>query len=142
VAITLQMVWLSIGPANGPSMSVAGEVSAIKIRAKTLAIGFFFNYFYSTVWNVAVPYIYNTDAGNLGGLTGFVFLATCLIAFAILWLELPDTKDLTYAQIDERFEMHVPARGFSKYIDPPSPGHPGKEMELHEVEQIEDRNLA
>ena len=41
-------------------MAIAGEVSAVRLRAKSMAIGFTFNYFFSTVWNVAIPYLYNT----------------------------------------------------------------------------------
>jgi MFS transporter, SP family, general alpha glucoside:H+ symporter len=139
VAITLQMVWLSIGPANGPALSVAGEVSTMRLRAKTLAIGFFFNYFYSTVWNVVVPYMFNTDYGNLGGRMGWIFFATCLISYVIIWFEIPDTKDLTAAQIDERFEMRVKTRAFRTYQDSRTSG---KEMELGEVEQVEDRDAS
>lgn len=112
VAITLQMVWLSIGPANGPALAVAAEVSSVRLRAKTLAIGFFFNYFYSTVWNIVVPYMFNPGEGNLGGLMGWIFFATSVIAFSVMWLELPETKDLSFEQIDRRFEDKVATRGF------------------------------
>lgn len=130
VAITLQMAWLSIGPANGPAMAVAGEVSSTRLRAKTLAIGFFFNYFYSTVWNVVVPYMFNPTEGNLGGLMGWIFFAACLISLLIMWFELPDTKDLTFAQIDERFEMGVKTRAFRTYMD----RSPAKAAELGQTE--------
>lgn len=137
VAITLQMVWLSIGPANGPALSVAAEVSTMRLRAKTLAIGFFFNYFYSTVWNIVVPYMFNTGYGDLGGLMGWIFFGTCLISFVIMWFEIPDTKDLTASQIDERFEMRVKTRAFQTYQDSRSSR---KEEEMGEVEQVEDRD--
>lgn len=119
VAITLQMVWLSIGPANGPALAVAAEVSSVRLRAKTLAIGFFFNYFYSTIWNVVVPYMFNPTEGNLGGLMGWIFFATSVIAFGVMWIELPETKDLSFEQIDRRFEHKVVTRGFTSLaIDP------------------------
>lgn len=140
IAITLQMAWLSIGLANGPALAVAGECSTMRLRAKTLAIGFFFNYMYSTVWNVVVPYMFNPGYGNLGGLLGWVFFGTCAMSFAILWFELPDTKDLTAAQIDERFENRVATRGFrnKEYHDNHSSG---KEMEMGQVEHTEKRKL-
>lgn len=112
VAITLQMVWLSIGPANGPALAVAAEVSSVRLRAKTLAIGFFFNYFYSTVWNIVVPYMFNPGEGNLGGLMGWIFFATSVIAFGVMWIELPETKDLSFEQIDRRFQDKTVTRGF------------------------------
>jgi SP family general alpha glucoside:H+ symporter-like MFS transporter len=139
-AVTLQLVWLSIGPAIGPAMAAAGEVSAAQLRAKTSAIGFFFNYAYSTVWNVVVPYMFNPDQGNLAGKMGWIFFATSLIAGVVLWLELPETKDLTFAQIDERFEMRVGSRAFQKWRDPVEAARK-EELELGAVECVEDRKL-
>ncbi|KAH8205049.1 hypothetical protein TruAng_000772 [Truncatella angustata] len=137
VAIVLQMAWLSIGPANGPALAVAGEVSTMRLRAKTLAIGFFFNYFYSTIWNIVVPYMFNPGYGNLGGELGWVFFGTCSVSLFLIWFEMPDTKDLTAAQIDERFENRVRTRGFQDkdYQDNHTSG---KEVEMGEVEQVEN----
>lgn len=92
VAITLQMVWLNIGPANGPALAVAAEVSSVRLRAKTLAIGFLLNYFYSTVWNFVVPYMFDPTEGNLGGLMGWIFFATSVVAFGVMWIELPEPR--------------------------------------------------
>lgn len=140
IAITLQMAWLSIGPANGPALAVAGECSTMRLRAKTLAIGFFFNYFYSTIWNVVVPYMFNPGYGNLGGLLGWVFSGTCAIACVVLWFELPDTKDLTAAQIDERFENRVPTRVF-RNKEYQGNRIPGKELEMGQMKHAENRSL-
>lgn len=93
------------------ALAVAAEVSSIGLRAKTLAIGFFFNYFYITVRNIVVPYIFNPGEGNLGGLMSWIF-ATSVVAFGVMWLELPETKDLSFEQIDRRFEEMVATRGF------------------------------
>lgn len=112
VAITLQMAWLSIGPANGPALTVAAEVGSINLRAKTLAIGFFFNYTWSTIWNVVVSYMFNPGYGDLGGLMGSVFFGTSIVFLIIMWLELPETKDMSFQQIDLVFETKVNAREF------------------------------
>ncbi|KAJ2898975.1 hypothetical protein MKZ38_003544 [Zalerion maritima] len=135
-AVTLQLVWLTIGPAIGPAMSIAGEVSAVRLRAKTSALGFFFNYFYSTVWNVVVPYMFNPDQGNLAGKMGWIFLATSLITLVIIWFEFPDSKDLTFAEIDERFEMRVKTRDFRTWRD--SMEEKKKENELGDTREIEN----
>lgn len=119
VAVTLQMAWLSIGPANGPALAVAAEVPSITLRAKTLAIGFFFNYFWSAVWNIVVPYMFKPGFGNLGGLMGWVFFATSVISLIIMWFELPETKDLSFEQIDLHFEMKLSARRFRNAEIPP-----------------------
>lgn len=93
-------------------MAIAGEISAVRLRANTLAVGFLFNYLFSTVWNVVVPYMFNQDQGNLGGKTGWIFFGTSIIALVIVWLEFPETKGLTFVQIDDRFEMRINARDF------------------------------
>lgn len=137
VAVTLQMVWLSIGPANGPALSVAAEVPSIRLRAKTLALGFFFNYFWSMVWNLVVPYMFNTGYGDLGGLMGWIFFVTSVISFAIMWFELPETKDLSFEKIDLMFEMKVKSRKFTQ-ADVDMPASHKNDFELGECEQVED----
>lgn len=143
VAVTLQLVWLSIGPANGPAFAIAGEVSKPRLRAKSLAIGFFFNYLWSMAWNLAVPYLFNKGAGSadLGGLTGWIFFGTSLASLIIMWFELPETKDLSFEQIDRRFELRVHTRQFRQAdVDPR--GDIKGEFELGEVEQVEERILG
>lgn len=138
VAITLQMAWLSIGPANGPALAVAAEVASITLRAKTLAIGFFFNYFWSAVWNIVVPYMFNPGYGDLGGLMGWVFFATSVISFIIMWFELPETKDMSFDQIDLLFEMKLNARKFhSTDISPLSSNKTDLDVELGNVDRAE-----
>lgn len=137
VAVALQMVWLSIGPANGPALAIAAEVSNIKLRAKTLAIGFFFNYIWSTIWNIVVPYMFNPGYGDLGGLMGWIFLSTSVISFGLMWMELPETKDLSFAQIDRRFEMNIKTSLFKRAgVDERTEGK--GDTELCEVEQVEN----
>ncbi|KAK3382676.1 hypothetical protein B0T24DRAFT_602233 [Lasiosphaeria ovina] len=46
------------------------------------------------------------------GVTGWIFAAIAIIAIGIVWMEIPETKDLTFAQIDQRFELRVCARDF------------------------------
>lgn len=135
--ISLQLVWLCMGPVVGPAMAFSGEESAVRLRAKTAALGLFFNYAYSTVWNVVVPYMYNTDAGNLQGKTGWIFCGTCLISLVVIWFEVPDLKDLSFAKIDERFALRVKTRAFKTWQDEaPAPSKAATlgEVELEEVE--------
>lgn len=105
-----------MGLTTGPAMAIAGEVSQSRLRAESQSIGFAFNYFYSCVWNVVVPYMFNTDEGNLGGKMGWIFLATSAISFAIVYFCFPETKDRTYEEIDELFERKIPARHFADYL--------------------------
>lgn len=96
-------------------MSVAGQVSQARLRAKSQSLGFGFNYFFSAVWNVCVPYMFNTDQGNLGGKMGFVYLATAVIAWVAVFFDVPETKGRSFAELDEMFQEGLPARGFKAW---------------------------
>jgi SP family general alpha glucoside:H+ symporter-like MFS transporter len=119
-------VWFIVGPAIGPAISLAGEISSLRLRAKSQSAGFFFNYSYSTIWNVVVPYMFNKDEGNLGGKMGWIFFATSVIAWAIVFFELPETKDRTYEELDEMFTQGVKARKFKEYLTARSMNVSGK----------------
>ncbi|KAL3448012.1 general substrate transporter [Aspergillus insuetus] len=96
---------------------VAAEIPCVGLRAKTLGLGFFVNAFMSWVFNFCVPYIYNMDQGNLGGKTGFVFCGTCFIGFALTWLEIPETKSISYARLNYLFQRGTKTREFGKAHD-------------------------
>jgi hypothetical protein len=93
---------------------VAAEVPSTVLRAKTLGIGFFVNAFMTWAFSLCVPYMFNADQGNLGGKIGFVFFGFCVIGFALTWIEIPETKNITYAQIDYLFQTKTPAAKFKE----------------------------
>ncbi|KAF5982395.1 maltose permease [Fusarium coicis] len=93
---------------------VAAEVPSTILRAKTLGIGFFVNAFMTWAFSLCVPYMFNADQGNLGGKIGFVFFGFCVIGFALTWIEIPETKNITYAQIDYLFQTKTPAAKFKE----------------------------
>ena len=113
IMINLVLFFFNIGA--GPVVPIIiGETSSVRLRAKSNAISFFANGFFSWLFNFFVPYMFNADEGNLGGKTGFFFAGMCVLAFAVLWLELPEMKNRTYMQIDEMFEEKLPTRAFRK----------------------------
>jgi hypothetical protein len=65
------------------AMAIAGEVS-VRVRAKSMAIGFTFNYF-STAWDVPMPYLYNTTEANLGGKVGWILAGMGVIALGTIF---------------------------------------------------------
>ncbi|KAI7769623.1 hypothetical protein LZL87_003113 [Fusarium oxysporum] len=93
---------------------VAAEVPSTVLRAKTLGIGFFVNAFMTWAFALCVPYMFNADQGNLGGKIGFVFFGFCVIGFILTWIEIPETKNITYAQIDYLFQTKTPAPKFKE----------------------------
>ncbi|PYH44692.1 MFS general substrate transporter [Aspergillus saccharolyticus JOP 1030-1] len=115
VGIFLQLSWWVYGPAIGPAMAIAGEVSAVRLRAKSLALGFTFNYFFSTVWNVIMPYLYNSDEADLGGLIGWIFAGMGAVMFVVLFFELPETQGRSFEELDEMFTEKVATRRFAEF---------------------------
>jgi hypothetical protein len=70
----------------------------------------------NVVFNLVLPYIYNTDAGDLKGKTGFVYAGLCLLTFVVTWLVIPEMKDRTALEVDAMFEAGLPCRDFKKWV--------------------------
>jgi hypothetical protein len=115
IAVGLILVITIAGLGAWPaSYAIGGETSSLRLRAKSQGLGWFANSAGSAVFSAFLPYLYNTDAANLGGKTGFVFCALSAIACVLSYLYVPDLKGLTPAQADEMFESGQPARNFKK----------------------------
>lgn len=112
IGVALQFVSLSYGPAVGSSIAVAGEVSASRLRAKSLGIGNAFAGVVGTVWTFILPYMFNSDEGNLGGNIGWVFLAMGIIVLILMFFFIPETKGRSFEELDQLFEKRLPARAF------------------------------
>lgn len=97
------------------SYSVAGEASSLRLRAKTQGIGVLCYMLSNVVFNLVLPYIYNTDAGDLKGKTGFVYAGLCLVTFLVTWFIVPEMKGRTALDIDAMFEEKLPARQFKHW---------------------------
>ncbi|KAJ8108536.1 hypothetical protein OPT61_g8106 [Boeremia exigua] len=91
-----------------------GELSSVRLRAKSSAIGFMTNALAGVAFSISVPYMFNADAGNLGGKIGFIFAFLCFLGLGLSWLYIPETKAKSYEELDYLFERKVPARQFKK----------------------------
>lgn len=47
--------------------------------------------------------------------TFFFYGATSFVFVVIMWFVIPETKNRSYVELDEMFELHVPTRKFSSY---------------------------
>lgn len=94
----------------------AAEVSSVRLRAKSSGLGFFMNAFSAWVFAFVSPYMYSPGAGNgnLGAKTGFVFMGLSFMASVIAYFVIPETKGLSYAQIDYLFENKTRTHDFLK----------------------------
>ncbi len=94
---------------------IAAETSSLHLRAASQSIGFFSQFLFAWIFSFTIPYMYAADAGNLGGKVGFIFAVLSAIALAIVWFEIPEMKNRTFAELDEMFELKLPTRMFNNY---------------------------
>jgi hypothetical protein len=97
------------------SFVILCEVSATKVRSKTIAIATAVQAIFGIAMTVAFPYLINPDQADLRGKVGFFFGG--LSAFSLLWayFRCPETKGRTYEELDLMFARGVPTREFKKY---------------------------
>ena len=93
--------------------SIVAELASYRLKSRTQGLS---NMVLGVVqWTVGFvfPYMFNPDAGNLGGKVGFVFGATTFIGFLGVFFYLPESKDRTAMELDELFERKISARHFA-----------------------------
>lgn len=110
----LLMIWtftydLTVGPVT---YALNGEVSATRLRAKTMSLGRNTYNIVNVVNAVAGPYILNPDEANWKGKAGFLAGGISLLIFVWSIFRLPETKGRTYEELDLLFEQRVPAWRF------------------------------
>lgn len=62
------------------------------------------------------PYFINPASLDWGPKYGYIWVPSCLIAAAFVWICLPEVKGRTLEEIDEMFEKRLPARKFRTYV--------------------------
>ncbi|KAJ6436483.1 hypothetical protein O9K51_10965 [Purpureocillium lavendulum] len=62
--------------------------------------------------NVSTPKMLNPTAWDLGGKSCFLFAGTSLLCLAWCYIRLPETKELSYLELDILFERRAPAAKF------------------------------
>ncbi|CZR59493.1 probable maltose permease [Phialocephala subalpina] len=103
---------LTIGPV---CFVIICEVSATKVRAKTIAIATAVQAVMGIVMTVAIPYMINPDQANMRGKLGFFFGGLSLISFVWAYFRVPETVGRTYEELDIMFEKKLPTRAFKTY---------------------------
>jgi hypothetical protein len=100
---------LGVWPA---SYIVRSETSSLRLRSKTSGLGWLFGGIMRCAAGFGIPYLYNSDAANLGAKTGFVFFGTSLIGVVITWFLVPELKGLSTTEIDRLFEKKSSVRSW------------------------------
>ncbi|KAG4434623.1 hypothetical protein IFR05_009887 [Cadophora sp. M221] len=96
------------------SWVIAAELSSYRLRGRTQSIGFGTQLLASCLFTFVTPYMYNTDAGNLGARTGFIWGAAAAIYFVASWFIVPETFGLSTQEMDWMFVKKVAVKDFQK----------------------------
>lgn len=115
IGVAVAFPSIAYGPAIGAAMAVAGEVSSVRLRSKSLAVAQAFSSIVSTIWQIVLPYLFNRDQANMGGNLGWIFFGMAVVYFVILYFDVPNTDRRTYEELDLMFEEGVPTRRFGDY---------------------------
>jgi MFS transporter, SP family, general alpha glucoside:H+ symporter len=116
----LTLIWLGVYSLTlGPqSFALVAEISATRVRSQTISIARNAYNIMSIIDNTVEPYLINPTEANLKGKTAFVWMATATLTLIWCIFRLPETKGLTYEELDILFEKGVPAWRFkSTQID-------------------------
>lgn len=117
VQAILLLVWfLGYGLTIGPiAWVIASEVSAARLRNKTIGLSRNFYYLLVIVNAVVAPYMLNPAEGNWKGKAAFPAAGMSLLWLLWAYFRLPETKGRTYAELDVLFEKKISARQFKGY---------------------------
>ncbi|KAH6629329.1 general substrate transporter [Boeremia exigua] len=96
---------------------ITSEISSYRLRAKTQSIGVISNAATTWLFSFTVPYMYNTDSGNLGARTGFVFMGSSVLLMIGSWFLVPDLHGFTTDEVDWLYSQKIPVRHFQQYAD-------------------------
>jgi len=114
---TLMDIWtflyqMTVGPI---CFVIISEISATRLRGRTIAIATAVQALASIVFTVAMPYMLNSDQADWRGKAGYLFGAISLVCLVWCWFRIPESRGRTFEELDIMFEKKVPAREFSKY---------------------------
>ncbi|KAG5930817.1 hypothetical protein E4U60_006795 [Claviceps pazoutovae] len=114
---SLMDVWtfvyqMTVGPI---CFVIISEISATRLRERTIAIATAVQAGASIVTTIAMPYMLNSNEANWGGKSGFMFGAISI--FCLLWcfFRLPESRNRTYEELDILFQRRISARKFEAY---------------------------
>jgi len=94
---------------------IISEISATRLRSKTIAITTAVQALASIIFTVAMPYMLNSDQADWRGKAGFLFGGISLVCLIWCWFRIPESRRRTFEELDILFERKIPPREFSNY---------------------------
>ncbi|KAF2732675.1 sugar transporter [Polyplosphaeria fusca] len=116
--VSLLLLWnftfdWSVGPV---AYAIFCEVSATRVRSKTIAVATAVQATVGIIMTVAIPYLITPEEANLRGKLGFFFGGLSLPCMVWCYFRVPEMKGRTYEELDIMFERKVRTREFGKYV--------------------------
>lgn len=114
---SLMDVWtfvyqMTVGPI---CFVIISEISATRLRERTIAIATAVQAGASIVTTIAMPYMLNSNEADWGGKSGFMFGAISIVCLVWCYFRLPESRNRTYEELDILFQRRISARKFEAY---------------------------
>ncbi|OJD30472.1 mfs sp sugar:h+ symporter [Diplodia corticola] len=93
-----------------------GELPSQRLRSYTFGIAASIGFLGAWLATFTAPYFINPDSLNWGPKYGYIWAPSCFLTVVWVYFFLPEVKNRTLEEIDEMFEMRLPARKFRKYV--------------------------
>ncbi|KAK9774667.1 hypothetical protein SCAR479_08752 [Seiridium cardinale] len=111
IIFMLFLFQLSLGPT---CYTIFAEIPSTRLRIKTVVIARASYNSAVFINNAIMPKIVGRNDWNWGAKGGFFWAGVDLLFLAWTWFRLPESKGLSYAELDLLFEHKVPTRQFSE----------------------------
>ncbi|KAF4458114.1 putative maltose permease (MalP) [Fusarium austroafricanum] len=102
---------LSIGPT---CYVIVAEIPSTRLRVKTIALARVVYNIFMIINNIIVPQMLNPTAWNMQGKSCFIYAGTALLCLVYCYFRLPETKGLSYLELDMLFEKGAPTAKFKE----------------------------
>lgn len=94
----------------------ASEISSLPLRPAAQSIIILTQLLLGWAVGFVTPYMINPDAGNLGGMVGFVFGGLGVPCSILFYFFIPETKGLSFEEMDHLFLEKTSCRHFQSAV--------------------------
>lgn len=105
---------MTIGPV---CYIVVAEIPSTRLRVKTVALARVAYNLCLVFNNVIMPKMLNPSAWDIGGASCFLYAGTSFFCLIWCYIRLPETRNLTYLELDILFERKAPTPKFKELQD-------------------------
>ncbi|KAG5773332.1 hypothetical protein H9Q73_012169 [Fusarium xylarioides] len=105
---------MTIGPV---CYIVVAEIPSTRLRVKTVALARVTYNLCLIFNNIIMPKMLNPSAWNIGGASCFLYAGTSFFCLIWCYIRLPETRNLTYLELDILFERKAPTPKFKELQD-------------------------